>query len=49
MTQQFCVLVQELLLEHADLFCHFKSIAPEGTITQGDIKEITDVLQDNSV
>ncbi|CAH1985676.1 unnamed protein product [Acanthoscelides obtectus] len=38
---------QELLLEHADLFYHFKSIAPTGTITQDDIKEITDVLQDD--
>jgi len=36
-----------LLLEHADLFYHFKSIAPTGTITQEDIKEITDVLQDD--
>jgi hypothetical protein len=41
-------LLQELLLEHADLFYHFKSIAPEGTITQDDIKEITDALQDDS-
>ncbi|XP_063220269.1 rho GTPase-activating protein 190 isoform X2 [Bacillus rossius redtenbacheri] len=39
---------QELLLEHADLFYHFKSIAPTGTITQEDIKEITDALQDDS-
>nr|CAD7443863.1 unnamed protein product [Timema bartmani] len=38
----------ELLLEHADLFYHFKSIAPTGTITQDDIKEITDALQDDS-
>lgn len=38
---------QELLLEHADLFYHFKSIEPSGTITQDDIKEITDVLQDD--
>ncbi|XP_025830625.1 rho GTPase-activating protein 190-like isoform X2 [Agrilus planipennis] len=38
---------QELLLEHADLFYHFKSLAPSGTITQEDIKEITDVLQDD--
>lgn len=38
---------QELLLEHADLFYHFKSIPPTGTITQDDIKEITDVLQDD--
>ncbi|XP_068624709.1 rho GTPase-activating protein 190 [Battus philenor] len=39
--------LQELLLEHADLFYHFKSISPTGTITQEDIKEITDVLQDD--
>ncbi|XP_025993656.1 rho GTPase-activating protein 190 isoform X3 [Solenopsis invicta] len=38
---------QELLLEHADLFYHFKSIAPSGTITQDDIKEITDALLDD--
>ncbi|XP_048511917.1 rho GTPase-activating protein 190 isoform X4 [Athalia rosae] len=38
---------QELLLEHADLFYHFKSIAPSGTITQDDIKEITDALVDD--
>uniref|UniRef100_A0A336MBI5 CSON013759 protein n=1 Tax=Culicoides sonorensis TaxID=179676 RepID=A0A336MBI5_CULSO len=38
---------QELLLEHADLFYHFKSIEPTGTITQNDIKEITDVLQED--
>ncbi|KAI5636466.1 hypothetical protein NE865_10815 [Phthorimaea operculella] len=38
---------QELLLEHADLFYHFKSISPTGTITQEDIKEITDALQDD--
>ncbi|XP_037027323.1 rho GTPase-activating protein 190 isoform X6 [Bradysia coprophila] len=38
---------QELLLEHADLFYHFKSIEPSGTITQDDIKEITDVLQED--
>ncbi|VVC36948.1 Hypothetical protein CINCED_3A007446 [Cinara cedri] len=39
---------QELLLEHADLFYHFKSVAPTGTITQDDIKEITDNLKDDS-
>ncbi|XP_054279717.1 rho GTPase-activating protein 190 isoform X3 [Macrosteles quadrilineatus] len=39
---------QELLLEHADLFYHFKSIAPTGTITQEDIKEITDALKEDS-
>lgn len=38
---------QELLLENADLFYHFKSIEPNGTITQDDIKEITDVLQED--
>ncbi|XP_055914647.1 rho GTPase-activating protein 190 isoform X11 [Eupeodes corollae] len=37
----------ELLLEHADLFQHFKNIEPSGTITQDDIKEITEVLQDD--
>lgn len=41
------LLFKELLLEHADLFYHFKSITPTGTITQDDIKEITDVLQDD--
>lgn len=40
-------MLQELLLEHADLFYHFKSIAPSGTITQDDIKEITDALLDD--
>lgn len=40
-------LIQELLLEHADLFYHYKSIAPTGTITQDDIKEITDTLLDD--
>lgn len=39
---------QELLLEHADLFYHFKSIAPAGTITQEYVKEITDALQEDS-
>lgn len=38
---------QELLLEHADLFYHFKSIEPSGTITQEDVKEITEVLKDD--
>uniref|UniRef100_A0ABD2W3P8 Rho GTPase-activating protein 190 n=1 Tax=Trichogramma kaykai TaxID=54128 RepID=A0ABD2W3P8_9HYME len=38
---------QELLLEHADLFYHYKSMAPTGTITQEDIKEITDALIDD--
>lgn len=39
---------QELLLEHADLFYHFKSIAPAGTITQDYVKEMTDALQEDS-
>ncbi|XP_058176550.1 rho GTPase-activating protein 190 [Anopheles ziemanni] len=38
---------QELLMEHADRFYHFKNIEPSGTITQNDIKEITDVLQED--
>lgn len=38
---------QELLLEHADLFHHFKSIEPSGSITQEDVKEITEVLKDD--
>ncbi|EAT39017.1 AAEL009157-PA [Aedes aegypti] len=38
---------QELLMEHADLFYHFKNIEPSGTITQNDVKEITDVLQED--
>lgn len=38
---------QELLLEHAELFYHFKTLEPSGTITQNDIKDITDVLQDD--
>lgn len=44
---EYDVVLQELLLEHADLFYHFKSIAPSGTITQDDIKEITDALLDD--
>lgn len=39
---------QELLLEHAHLFYQFKSIAPSGTVTQDDIREITEELQDDS-
>ncbi|KAL1455174.1 hypothetical protein WDU94_009286 [Cyamophila willieti] len=39
---------QELLLENADLFYRFKSIAPVGTITQEDIKEITNALKEDS-
>ncbi|XP_070506073.1 rho GTPase-activating protein 190 isoform X5 [Chironomus tepperi] len=38
---------QELLLENADLFYHFKTLEPSGTITQNDIKDITDVLQED--
>ena len=38
---------QELLLEHAELFYHFKTLEPSGTITQNDIKEITDNLQED--
>lgn len=38
---------QELLLEHAELFYHFKSLEPSGTITQNDIKEIIENLQDD--
>ena len=38
----------ELLLEHAELFYHVKSIAPSGTITQEDIREITQALQEDS-
>lgn len=38
---------QELLLEHADLFHHFKSIEPSGSITQEDVKEITEVLKED--
>ncbi|KAK8736142.1 hypothetical protein OTU49_004842 [Cherax quadricarinatus] len=38
----------ELLLEQAELFYHVKSIAPTGTITQEDIREITQTLQEDS-
>ncbi|XP_053678662.1 rho GTPase-activating protein 190 [Anopheles nili] len=38
---------QELLMENADLFYHFKNNEQPGTITQNDIKEITDVLQED--
>lgn len=34
-------------MEHADLFYHFKTLEPSGTITQNDIKDITDVLQED--
>lgn len=47
MLYKYFGMLQELLLEHADLFYHFKSIAPSGTITQDDIKEITDALLDD--
>jgi len=39
------ICLQELLLEHADLFYHFKSKAPSGSITQDDIKEIINDLK----
>lgn len=39
---------QELLLEQAELFYHVKSIAPTGTITQEDIRDITQTLQEDS-
>ena len=42
------VVVQELLLEQAELFYHVKSIAPTGTITQEDIRDITHTLQEDS-
>ncbi|KAK4312268.1 hypothetical protein Pmani_016281 [Petrolisthes manimaculis] len=38
----------ELLLEQAELFYHVKSIAPTGTITQDDIRDITHTLQEDS-
>lgn len=38
---------QELLLEHAELFYHFKTLEPSGTITQNDIKEIIENLQED--
>ncbi|RXG52306.1 Rho GTPase-activating protein [Armadillidium vulgare] len=41
-------LSKELLLEHAELFYHVKSIVPSGTITQEDIREITQALQEDS-
>lgn len=37
-----------MLLEHAHLFYQFKSIAPSGTVTQDDIREITEELQEDS-
>ena len=36
------------MLEHAHLFYQFKSIAPSGTVTQDDIREITEELQEDS-
>lgn len=41
----YMFMLQELLLEHADFFYHFKSIAPTGTITQEDIREIINELK----
>lgn len=38
----------ELLLEQAELFYHVKSIAPTGTITQEDIRDITQTLQEDT-
>ena len=35
-------------MEHAHLFYQFKSIAPSGTVTQDDIREITEELQEDS-
>lgn len=46
-TNYNCAL-QELLLEHAHLFYQFKSIAPSGTVTQDDIREITEELQEDA-
>nr|XP_018903141.1 PREDICTED: rho GTPase-activating protein 190 isoform X3 [Bemisia tabaci] len=39
---------QELLLEHADLFHHVKSIAPSGARMQEYVKELTDSLKEDS-
>uniref|UniRef100_T1J1J5 Rho GTPase-activating protein 190 n=1 Tax=Strigamia maritima TaxID=126957 RepID=T1J1J5_STRMM len=39
---------QELLLEHAECFYRFTSAAPTGTMTQDDINQITDTLQEDS-
>ena len=36
------------MIEHAELFYHVKSIVPSGTITQEDIREITQALQEDS-
>lgn len=36
------------MLENAHLFYQFKSIAPSGTVTQDDIREITEELQEDS-
>ena len=41
-------MLQELLQENAHLFYQFKSIAPSGTVTQDDIREITEELQEDS-
>ena len=41
------VCFQELLLERADLFYQFRS-SPAGTVTQDDILDITEKLQEDS-
>ncbi|XP_047740430.1 rho GTPase-activating protein 190 isoform X12 [Hyalella azteca] len=38
----------ELLLEHAELFNHFKSVAPNGSVTQEDVRDITQALNTDS-
>ena len=48
MLMMLIMFVQELLLEHAHLFYQFKSIAPSGTVTQDDIREITEELQEDT-
>ena len=41
------LLLQELLLERADLFYQFRS-GPAGAVTQEDILDISDALQEDS-
>ena len=41
------LLFQELLLERSDLFYQFRS-SPAGTVTQDDIFDITEKLQEDS-
>ena len=41
------LILQELLLERADLFYHFRS-GPAGAVTQEDILDISDALQEDS-